>query len=147
MIPEQALDLARRFEGLYLSAYQDPVGIWTIGYGHTRGAHAGQVIDNDIANTFLIEDMTDAVNGALRQCPVLALYPYRLAAVADFVFNLGESRLKISTMRKKINAKNWSEADREIRKWVFAGGRKLAGLVLRRAAEGQLILSRYNFLS
>lgn len=72
---------------------------------------------------------------ALRLSPVLARYPCRLAAVADFIFNLGPTAYAGSTLRKKVNARDWAGAEREFVKWVYGGGRVLPGLVRRRAAE------------
>ena len=59
-------------------------------------------------------------------------------ALTSWVFNLGEGRLQASTLRRVINRGSHSEAPREIRRWVYAGGRKLAGLARRREAEAAL---------
>ena len=75
------------------------------------------------------------VGHALRLSPGLAGYPGRLAAVADFIFNLGPTAYAGSTLRKKINARDWAGAEREFAKWIYGGGRVLPGLVRRRAAE------------
>jgi lysozyme len=137
---ERALDIAKHFEGCRLQAYQDPVGIWTIGYGHTP-AQAGQVIDQATADALLLADMNTAANAALRLCPNLAARPNALDAVSDFVFNLGAGRLQASTLRRRINQNAWELAAQEFGKWVFAGGRKLTGLVLRREAERALFVT------
>ncbi len=139
MVPERALELAKKFEGLRLSSYKCPAGIWTIGYGHTGDVKPGQKISEEQAETLLQVDMIKAVNSALKYCPILALDQNKLASIGDFVFNLGEGRLKISTLRRRINEQNWSEARRELAKWVWGGGRKLPGLVLRRKAESILL--------
>jgi lysozyme len=141
MVPEKALTLAKHFEGLFLHAYLCPARIWTIGYGHTAGVKPGDVTTEPRATEDLSGDIIDAVNGALRCCPTLALYPDRLAAIADFVYNLGETRLKASTLRRKVNEGNWNAAREELKKWVWGGGKKLPGLVLRRETEGLLLVS------
>lgn len=63
----------------------------------------------------------------------------RQTAITSFVYNLGPTRYQNSTLRKRINTSNWAEAQVEIQKWVFGGGKKLPGLVLRRAAEAALL--------
>jgi lysozyme len=62
-----------------------------------------------------------------------------LAAVSDFTFNLGAGKLRASTLRRRLLAEDWEGAPHELRKWVFGGGKKLPGLVRRRAAEAALI--------
>lgn len=137
---ERALEIARRFEGCRLAAYRDPVGIWTIGYGHTP-AHEGQAIDQATADALLLADMNTAAAAAMRLCPALVTRPSCLEAVSDFVFNLGAGRLQASTLRRRINQGEWDLAAKEFGKWVLAGGRKLNGLVLRREAERLLFVS------
>ena len=61
----------------------------------------------------------------------------RLGAIVDFVFNLGAGRLQASTLRRKINAMDWDAVPIELNKWVYGGGKKLKGLVLRRQMEAQ----------
>jgi lysozyme len=136
---ERAFDLARMFEGCRLRAYQDPIGIWTIGYGHTP-AQQGQQIDQAEADALLATDMNKAASAALRLCPVLATRENALAAVSDFVFNLGAGRLQASTLRRRINQSEWDLAAGEFGKWVYAGGRVLKGLVARREAERAVFL-------
>lgn len=133
--------LVKRYEGLRLSAYLCPAGIPTIGYGHTRGVALGQTITEQEADALLEQDMTAAVLDAVRLCPVLAQEsPTRLAAVADFTFNLGAGRLKASTLRRRINAGEYDDVPYELRRWVRAGPNVLAGLVARRESEVQLWL-------
>jgi lysozyme len=139
-----ACRLARRWEGLRLRAYKCPAGVWTIGYGHTGPEVVeGLVWTLPQAEAALQTDMGLALSGALRQCPRLAGLPSgqcgRLGAIADFVFNLGEGRLKASTLRRKINNDEWDAVPGELRKWVWGGGKKLPGLILRREAEIALV--------
>jgi lysozyme len=70
-------------------------------------------------------------------CP--GLRGERLAAIADFAYNLGLGRLKASTLRRRLNAGDYAGARQELRKWVRGGGRVLPGLVLRREAEAALV--------
>jgi lysozyme len=81
-----------------------------------------------------------ALNATLRYCPALASEPEgRLAAIADFTFNLGAGRLQTSTLRRRVNQRDWLAAGQELRRWVYGGGRVLPGLVTRRDAEARLL--------
>lgn len=134
--------LVKRYEGLRLRAYICPAGIPTIGYGHTKGVSLGQTITELQADALLEQDMTAAVLDTLRLCPVLAQETQtRLAAVADFTFNLGAGRLKASTLRRRINTGEYDDVPYELRRWVRAGPNILPGLVARRESEVQLWLS------
>lgn len=64
----------------------------------------------------------------------------RLAAIVDFTFNLGGGRLQTSTLRRRLNQRDWPAAAAELRRWVDGGGKVLLGLVARRKAEVALIL-------
>ena len=63
----------------------------------------------------------------------------RLAAIVDVTFNLGAGRLQTSTLRRRINQRDWAAAATELRRWVYGGGKVLPGLVARRAAECALL--------
>lgn len=124
-----------------MQAYLCPAGIPTIGYGHTKGVKIGQTITEAQAEILLQQDMLAAVGDTLRLCPVLAAEsPEKLAAIADFTFNLGAGRLKASTLRRRINAGEYDEVPYELRRWVRAGPKILKGLVLRRESEIELFL-------
>ena len=77
-----------------------------------------------------------ALAATLRYCPVLATEPEsRLASIVDFTFNLGAGRLQTSTLRRRINQRDWAAAATELLRWVYGGGKVLPGLVTRREAE------------
>ena len=87
-----------------------------------------------------MQDLMAALNATLRYCPVLATEPVeRLAAIVDFTFNLGAGRLQTSTLRRRINQRDWSQVASEIKRWVRGGGRVLPGLAARREAEAELL--------
>lgn len=138
---EPLYQMVRRFEGLRLKPYRCPAGVWTIGYGHTGPEVTAQSppITPGFAEALMVEDVGRFVRAALRLSPVLAADANKLAAIADFCFNLGTSRYKASTLRRRVNAQDWDGAADELRKWVWGGGRKLPGLVARRAAEAALL--------
>jgi lysozyme len=90
---------------------------------------------------YLAADMADALRATLRFCPVLATEPERrLAAIVDFTFNLGTGRLQTSTLRRRVNQRDWQGAASELKRWVYGAGVKLPGLVTRRAANAALLL-------
>lgn len=133
--------LIRRFEGLYLTPYLCPAGVPTIGYGATRYLDGRPVRLTDPAITEIEAEVMlkeqvirEYLPAVLKLCPNIS-DPNQLAAIIDFTFNLGSNRLKNSTLRKRINAGDWDGARKELAKWVYGGGRRLRGLVLRRAAE------------
>ena len=66
----------------------------------------------------------------------------RLAAIVDFTFNLGAGRLQTSTLRRRVNQRDWGGAASELRRWVYGAGKVLPGLVLRRQAETRLVPGR-----
>jgi lysozyme len=123
-------------EGLRLKAYQDTGGIWTIGYGHTRGVKPGMVITEAQADDFLTADLEEA------EAAVRKLFPSttqsQFDALASFTFNLGEGQVGKSTLRTLHNAGNYAGAANEFGRWVFDNSVKLNGLIKRRAAEAAL---------
>jgi lysozyme len=140
-----AAALARRFEGCYLRPYLCPAGVPTIGYGATYYEDGSRVtlldpqITRERAEELLLWMVrTKYLPAVIRRCPGID-DPLRLAAIIDFTFNLGAGNLQASTLRKRINAGRWEDVPDELRKWVKGGGRVLAGLVKRRAAEAVLI--------
>lgn len=141
-----AMDLCRVFEGLRLAPYICPAGVPTIGYGHTGPdvTLSMRPISRDQAEAWLAADLAVAARSALRWCPGLVGDTPRLGAITDFVFNLGGGRLQTSTLRRRVNERDWSAAAYEIRRWVRAGGRVLPGLVARREAEARLLLGGRN---
>lgn len=147
--PEMAVVLAKRFEGFHRMVRNDPArahpyicpaGYWTIGYGHLCDAKHPP-ISEAVAEAYLAQDLITALRATLRHCPVLAAESeHRLAAIVDFTFNLGGGRLQTSTLRRRINQRDWSGAAKELRRWVYGGGKVLPGLVARREAEVALLL-------
>ena len=143
-VPQAAVDLAKRFEGFHRVPKQDPsrahpyicpAGYWTIGYGHLCDPKHSPITEAE-AEIYLARDLQAALAATLRYCPVLATEPEaRLSAIIDFTFNLGAGRLQTSTVRRRVNQKDWISAASELRRWVFGGGKVLPGLVKRREAE------------
>ena len=148
-VPQAAIDLAKRFEGFERKAkrgveitavpYICPAGFWTIGYGHLCDPKHPPISEAE-AEVYLARDLQTALAATLRYCPVLATETERrLAAIVDFTFTLGAGRLQTSTLRRRINQRDWVAAELELRRWVYGGGRALPGLVARRDAEAALL--------
>ena len=140
-----ACALARRFEGFRARPYMCPAGIPTIGYGATYYLDGRQVkltdppVSREAAERMLLVMMSrNYLAPTLRMAPNVDT-PGRLAALADFAFNLGLARLKGSTLRRRALAGDWRGVRVELAKWTRGGGRVLPGLVTRRAAEAALV--------
>lgn len=145
---ELAANLCRYWEGYSNKPYICPAGYWTIGYGSTRDSNNNLVsiktpiITKEEANALLYRDLRSFLVQVLLLCPALATQSAgRVAAILDFTYNLGPGRLKISTLRKKINSGDWEAVPTELRKWVLGGGKVLPGLVKRREDEIRLFTS------
>lgn len=134
-----ALGVVSHFEGKENAAYHDPVGVLTICYGHTATAQIGQSLSDEACEELLAGDLGDAFEAVDEHVDV-PLPDTRRAALASFVFNVGEGALQRSTLLRKLNAGQWREACDELMRWVYADGRKLRGLVRRRVAERRLCL-------
>lgn len=141
--PQAMLALCRRFEGCRLIAYLCPALVWTCGWGATgRDITRATRWTQSQADARLEVDAWQHYREACRISPVLWLVPEAIgAAIGDFVFNLGPAAYRASTLRKRVDAQDWPAVATELARWVFGGGRKLPGLVLRRHAEALMILN------
>lgn len=140
-IPKAAVDLVARWEGCKLKAYRDVVGVWTIGYGHIEGVKPGDTVTKEEARALLAEDLKDAAHklyGVLKAQIIDELTDNQWAALLSFVFNLGAG--KKWTIWKRLNARQFDQVPVEMMKFVNAGGRKIQGLVNRRADEVKLFV-------
>lgn len=129
--------IVRKFEGCKLTAYLCPAGIPTIGYGHTHNVKLGDTCTQQQADEWLEDDFFYATSD-VKSVVKVPLTDNQLDALASFVFNLGVRKLIQSTLLKKLNAKDYTGAANEFDKWVFAAGKKLNGLIARRAEEKKL---------
>ena len=141
-----AASICRRFEGLYLKPYLCPAGVPTIGYGATFYQDGKKVSLRDKPITR--EQAEDLLMYHLKQyfLKEVLLLCYTLdteckaASILDFAFNVGLGNLKISTLRKRILAKNWEDVPNQLMRWNKANGKVLKGLTLRREAEKVLFI-------
>ncbi len=131
---ETAADLIELFEHCKLKAYRCPAGIWTIGIGHTGNVKDGDVVTRAEAVALLMQDM-QAADSCIDELVEVELHENQRAALLSFIFNVGCGAFRSSTLRKLINAGNYTAASQQFGRWTKAGGVELPGLVTRRALE------------
>lgn len=138
-ITPEYLAFLKHEERLVLHPYPDPVGLPTIGYGHRIPSMNHPPVTEEWALATLIEDLRRFRQNALALSPGLANEPERrLSAIIDQTFNAGSAAYGASTLRKRVNEKNWPAAGAEMRRWVYGTDAKtgekikLPGLVRRR---------------
>lgn len=133
----KGLNLIKSFEGCSFTAYKCPAGIWTIGYGHTKGVKEGMRISSDQADKYLLEDLTDAESAV--NSHKLYVNQNQYDALVSFTFNLGAGNLSKSTLLRLAKTNPNDPAIRvEFMKWDKAKGKVLKGLTRRRKAEADL---------
>ncbi|MFK3711822.1 lysozyme [Leclercia adecarboxylata] len=137
---DNGIGFIRAHEGCKLKAYQDGGGVWTIGVGHTKGVKKGQSITQEQADQFLAEDLSP-VEGCINEHATAALNQNQFDALASFVFNVGESAFKDSTLLKKLNAGDYRVAADQFTRWVYDNNVFIQGLYNRRIDEQALFLS------
>lgn len=131
------------FEGLRLVAYRDPVGIWTIGYGHTQGVRAGQRISKRKAERLLRKDAGLAAS-YVRTYVRVPLKQHQFDMLVSFAYNVGVGAFRSSTLLRYLNVANYRGAADQLLEWTKAGGTELPGLVRRRRAERRVFLHGYR---
>lgn len=135
-INAEGLSLIKQWEGRKLTAYRDVVGVLTIGYGST-GPHVkpGMTITEAEAEALLRKDLS-RFEARVDRLVTVPLTDNQFAALVSFDFNTGA--IDKSTLLKKLNKRDYNSVPSELMKWVNAGGKKVQGLVNRRAAEAGL---------
>ena len=136
-ISQRGIDLIKQFEGCELEAYQDLVGKWTIGYGHTKWAHEGMRITEDKAEQMLAKELVE-FEDYINKYVIADLEQNQYDALTSWVYNLGPTNLLSSTMLKVLNAGKYSEVPYQMKRWNRAGGLVSKGLTRRREAEARL---------
>ena len=131
--------IVSHFEGKSNTSYLDPVGIWTICYGETRGVRQGDYKADEECLNSLAEELTDHHKKMMLyiKTPVSVKEE---AAYLSFTYNVGVGAFSKSTLLKKLNTGNRVEACNQLLRWDKAGGKRLKGLTLRREAENKLCL-------
>lgn len=144
-ISDKGISLIKQFEGLRLTAYQDSVGVWTIGYGWTQPVDGkpirpGMTIKEETAERLLRTGLVGYESDVSKLVKV-KLTQGQFDALVSFAYNLGARALSTSTLLQKLNAGDYAGAADEFPRWNKAGGKVLAGLTRRREAERALFLS------
>ncbi|KTH89462.1 muraminidase [Enterobacter cloacae subsp. cloacae] len=142
---EKGIALIKQFEGCKLTAYQDSVGVLTIGYGWTQPVdgkpiRAGMTIKQETAERLLKTGLVSYESDVSRLVKV-SLTQGQFDALVSFTYNLGARSLSTSTLLRKLNAGDYAGAADEFLRWNKAGGKVLNGLTRRREAERALFLS------
>lgn len=144
-ISEKGIGLIKQFEGCKLTAYQDSVGVWTIGYGWTQSVDgkpiwAGMTIKQETAERLLKTGLVSYESDVSRLVKV-GMTQGQFDALVSFTYNLGTRSLSTSTLLRKLNAGDYAGAADEFLRWNKAGSKVLNGLTRRREAERALFLS------
>lgn len=140
-ITQEGLELIKRFEGFESEIYFDAAGLPTIGYGHLLRAGEAEMFKTGISPeagvALLIKDVLSAEQAVLRLIHV-PLRDGQFDTLVSFTFNLGSGALQRSTLRRKVNREEHDEVPEQFMRWVWAGGRRLRGLLRRRSEEAAL---------
>mgnify|MGYP001360102927 CR=1 FL=1 len=146
-ICQEAVDLVKRFEGFSSTVYLCPAFKFTRGYGFIRLSDGSRVkkdtppISKEEAEEQLAEELSVFARGVDRLVKV-PINEQQRGSLTSFAFNLGLGSLKSSTLLRRVNdPDDWDDVPNQFLRWVYAGGKRLRGLELRRAAEADLWLS------
>ena len=134
-ISERGFELIKKFEGCELEAYQCAAGVWTIGYGHTKDVQEGDKWTEEKAEFMLWRELEDEYEEYVNNLVTVPLNQCQFDALVSWVYNLGPSNLKKSTLLKKLNAGEYNEVPAQIKRWNKVGGKVLPGLTRRREEE------------
>jgi lysozyme len=136
---QRGINLIKQFEGVRLTAYKCPAGVYTIGYGHTRGVKRGMKITEEEASAYLTADLLNSERAVERYDSVYHWNQNEFDALVSFTFNCGATNLRSLLRNGRRNREQIAAILPLYRK---AGGKVLKGLERRRAAEKTLFLER-----
>ena len=134
---EAGVNLIKSFEGCRTTAYRCSAGVWTIGYGHTVDVKEGMTITQHQCDVMLEVDI-ETYEKYVNEYVVVTLTQNQFDALVSWVYNLGPTNFRKSTMLKVLNAGKYEEVPYQMKRWNKAGGKVLKGLVVRREAEAEL---------
>ena len=140
LIKDENLNFIREVEGFERKAYQDEGGVWTIGYGHTRGVKEGDNISTHKANMYLNTDLI-IFEIQLQKLIRADLNPNQYLALLSFIYNIGATQFADSTLLKYVNEGKFELVPDELRKWNKVNGEVSLGLTRRREREANLFMS------
>jgi lysozyme len=136
------VELIASFEGCRLKPYQDAVGVWTIGYGHTGPGTKNMQLHNVAEAKALLAKDLKRYEEMVRRLVRVSLTQHQFDALVSAVYNLGPIVItdSQSTLARHLNAKHFARAANHFLDWDRAGGQVLSGLLRRRKAERALFL-------
>ncbi|MCU0569656.1 MAG: lysozyme [Oculatellaceae cyanobacterium Prado106] len=142
-INAEGFKLLTLFEGCKLEAYDDGGGVWTIGYGHTKGVVPGMKITQAQAEKFLHEDL-ERFQSYVEEAVQVEVNDNQFSALVCFCFNVGPGNGGFggSTLLRKLNAGDDAGAAQQFPRWNKVDGKPWLGLTRRRLAEQALFLSK-----
>lgn len=129
----KGIELIKKYEGIRLQAYKCPAGVWTIGYGHTKGVTQGMVITKAQADNFLYDDLAKFTTKVMKYDSKYHWTENQANALLSFAFNIGSIDQLTANGTRDI-----ATISRKIPEYRKAGGKVLSGLVTRRAEEKAL---------
>lgn len=154
---KQGLDIIKKHEGLRLKAYQDIVGVWTIGYGHTKNVSPGQTISQSQADNLLKQDVSWAEEAVNKYLGNTNLTQNQFDALVSLVFNVGAPAIftrkynngytQGSSLYNKLLQGNIAAAAKHFTDFSKAGGKFIKGLFNRRVSEKLLFLEKKKYCS
>ena len=136
-ISKEGLALIKRFEGCELKAYRCPANVLTIGYGVTKNVTEDMEITQQEADDMLDEELIE-YTGYINDMVKVPLAQSQFDALSAWIYNLGPTNFKDSTLLKVLNEEKYAEVPQQIKRWNKANGQVLDGLVRRREAEALL---------
>lgn len=131
----KGISLIKKFEGCRLKAYKCPSGIWSIGYGHTKGVKPGDIITQEQAEEFLFDDLAIYENAVMKYNDIYGFNQNQFDALVSFTYNCGTGNLKNLTQNGK---RTINQISAKLLLYNKSGGVILKGLQLRRAEEKAL---------
>ena len=140
-VTNNGLKLIKSFEGFSSKIYLDSAGLQTIGYGHLILPHEKHSFKNGITAThaeFLLKQDVITAENAVTRLIKTPLTNNQFDSLVSFTFNVGAGALQRSTLRHKVNRGEHESVPAELIKWIYAGGRKIPGLIKRRILESEL---------
>ena len=141
-ISQEGIDLVKKFEGCRLTAYQCAAGVWTCGYGSTRGVQEGDVWSQEKAEIMLVDELEE-YGAYVEDLVTVPLNQQQYDALTSWTFNLGPSNLKSSTLLQVLNKGDYEGVPQQIKRWNKVNGQVNDGLIRRRDAEALLFEGKH----
>ncbi len=140
-VNKATIDLIKSFEGCKLTPYKDIVGVWTVGWGSTRGVGPNTLpISQEEADKRFMKDL-EMFEGGVNVMLKVEVTDNQFGALVSFAYNLGLHNLGMSTLLRKLNCGDFDGASAQFLVWDRAGGKVVPGLARRRATEQALFNS------